>query len=149
MILDNINNCELYYKINPHFEKAFNFLKYNLEKKLDSGRYEIDGDKVYALAMECDLLPEGRLESHTKYIDIQFICDGAEAMGYTKAEGLICTEDLSAEKDLVFYKNSDEAIKVRLHKNDFAVFFPQDAHAPCIEFEGNRDRKIVVKVLAE
>ena len=49
--------------------------------------------------------------------------------------------------DCAFY--SGDGNKAVLKQGEFMVFFPQDAHKPCVMSEENRSRKVVVKVMLE
>ena len=66
-------------------------------------------------------------------------------MGYTPATALPEGE-YNEEKDITkFAIPSDSYIDIK--PGMFAIFFPQDGHAPCISSE-EEIKKIVVKVLA-
>ena len=54
------------------------------------GRYDIDGDTVYALVQEYDSKPksEGFWEAHHAYLDVQYVASGAEHMGYRPVKGM-------------------------------------------------------------
>ncbi len=149
IIIDNLNNCNLYYGINKNFEKAFAFLKTFLEKPLDAGTYEIDGKDVYAMVMDYELKDEGRLETHKEYIDIQAVINGSEIMEYANIDYLTLQEDLTPQKDLLFYEDTPKSSKLKLFNNDFAIFFPNDGHKPGLKGDnGAYVKKIVVKVKA-
>ena len=72
MICENISSTKNYSSINKNFEKAFKFLKNNDLKELALGKYEIDGDNVFASVQEYITKTEEEMnwESHEKYIDI-------------------------------------------------------------------------------
>ncbi len=147
MIVDNLDRCELYYSLNKGFEKAFKFINNYLKRPVKDGRYEIDGDSVYALVMDCDLKETGRLETHNKYIDIQFVVSGEEQIGVADRSLLDVSEDNSEAKDVIFYNSSDSKYNIKLRSGDFAVFLPHDAHEPCLILnECKKATKIVVKV---
>ena len=58
------------------------FLKNNDLTKLEPKRYDIDGDKLYAIFSE-DMTKneeDTKFEAHRKYIDIQHVIIGAEQM---------------------------------------------------------------------
>ena len=48
------------------------------------GRIEIDGDQVFALVQAYTSKPidQGRSEAHRNYIDIHYVAEGEENMGY-------------------------------------------------------------------
>lgn len=146
MIIDKLENSSKYFGMNPNFHKAFSFLQNNDLTKMEASKYEIDGDKVYAAitSKEGKRKDEAKLEIHKKYIDIQYLIDGSEAMGwkYTK-DCKIAIGEFNAEKDILFYEDAPE-VWFNLVPGTFAIFFPDDAHAPMISNENVH--KIVVKV---
>jgi len=145
MILDNIENAELYYCINPGFKKAFEFLKQENVRDLE-GTVEIDGDRVYAIIVRA----EGRghegaeIELHKKYIDIQFGIAGINEFGWKPAsECVTVTKPFDEADDYGFYGEEPD-VWVLVRPGQFAIFFPEDGHTP----KGGTGtlHKIVVKV---
>ena len=77
--------------------------------------------------------------------DIQYVISGDETMGWSPVEGCGKTTEFDAKKDCGFFSDKPMAwFPVR--PGCFALFYPQDAHAPCVG-EGTC-RKVVIKVLA-
>jgi len=147
MILDALSNCSAYANAHPRFQKAFAFLISQPLATLPCGRYDIDGDEIYAMIQEPSLRPQeaAKLESHRKYIDIQYVISGDETMGWSPVEGCGKVTDFDTKKDCGFFSDKPMAwFPVR--PGCFALFYPQDAHAPCVG-EGTC-RKVVIKVLA-
>jgi biofilm protein TabA len=152
MICENIKSAKDYSGINKNFEKAFEFLKSQDLAKLAVGKYEIDGEKVFAMVQEYTTQNEAekKWEAHEKYIDIQLIVEGKEVMGYTPATTLEVSEDLRPESDLIFYKETSTGSNIKFTNGDFAIFFPEDAHKPgCALGECSKIKKVVVKVACE
>jgi len=148
MILDNIENYKKYEELNRNFEKAFKFLKREDLGSLAVGKYEIDGEEVFALVQEYETkdLENAKYEAHKKYIDIQYMLDGNEYMGYSSIDKLKITSPYSEENDFMLL--SGEANLIMLNSKDFSVFFPEDAHMPGIAIKDkNKVRKVVVKVI--
>ncbi len=88
-------------------------------------------------------------ESHRRYIDVQTLVEGEEAIEVAGVERLRVAADYSAEKDLVKYVDSDFASRLRLVPGDLAIFFPPDGHMPCLRLSEQAPvlvRKTVVKV---
>ncbi|HET9571945.1 MAG TPA: YhcH/YjgK/YiaL family protein [Bacteroidales bacterium] len=148
MILDSLKNAASSFALNPLFQQAFEFIQNNDLSKMELGKTIINGDKLYISVMENEgKTPEAaKMETHRNYIDIQVIISGAETMGWTAIEH--CTDALepyNEEKDLQFFANKPSAY-VTVNPGEFAIFFPEDGHAPGI---GNGPiKKAVVKVLA-
>lgn len=150
MIHDNIQKSDIYVGLNPHFEAAFEFLKRNDLSSLKNGRYEIEGDVVFALVQDYQSKPlsEGVLEAHKKYIDVQYIICGEEKFGYAQLDNTNPCSDYDEEKDIVFLKG--EANFVSAKQGDFLIFYPFDAHMPsiCVDNQSNYVKKVVIKVRA-
>ena len=107
------------------------------------------GEGVFALeqAYETKASPDVRWESHRRYIDVQVVVSGAELMEVGDAGMLTVSEDLTPEKDVIFYASGAPASMLRMGAGDVAVFFPIDAHRPSLAVSEPRlVRKVVVKV---
>ena len=86
-------------------------------------------------------------ESHKKYIDMQFIVSGEEVIEVENSKNLICTQEYDEEKYIAIYKNTKQASLIFLKAGDIAIFYPQDAHMPCIRTtKCDKVVKVVVKV---
>ncbi|MDR2814831.1 MAG: YhcH/YjgK/YiaL family protein [Prevotellaceae bacterium] len=148
MIIDHITNAKKYFSLNPRFEKAFGFLINNDLSKLEERKYEIDGAEVYATFMvRQGLAPEAaKHEAHNRYIDIQACVSGSETFGWSfRPDCKNVKVEYNPEKDIIFYADKPDSY-VEIKPGQFAVFFPEDVHAPLI---GNGEiKKVVVKALA-
>lgn len=147
MILDSLRNASSTLALNPLFKKAFEFIQSNDLSTMEPGKTFIDGDNLFISVMEIDgKTPEAaKMESHRKYIDIQVVISGVETMGWTAIEH--CTdaiEPYNVEKDLQFFTNKPSTY-LTVNPGEFAVFFPEDGHAPGIG--DGPIKKAVVKVL--
>lgn len=131
-------------------QKGLDFIKNSDFTKLAEGRYEIDGDNVYATIADYDTEPKGhrRPEAHQKYIDIQYIAVGEEYIGCSfLSDGNEVLEDYDEAKDLVFYKNAINEIDVVLNPDVYTILFPSDVHRPGCSFTSPvKVRKVVVKI---
>ncbi len=74
----------------------------------------------------------GRFEAHDQYVDLQAVLAGEEAMEVTARAGLDVTEDLLADKDLVFLADRTPVSRWIVAPGEVAVFFPGDAHKPSL-----------------
>lgn len=149
MICENIKNVKDYSGINKNFTKAFEFLKSQNLKELAIGKYEIEGEEIFALVQEytTQSFNDKRWESHEKYIDIQMIIEGEEIMGYVPIDYLEISEDLRPEQDLIFYNETARGAYIKFYSEDYAIFFPEDGHKPgCTLDECSNVKKIVIKV---
>ena len=86
-------------------------------------------------------------ESHIKNIDVQFILEGEEIMEIDNIKNLNVTFQYDENMDLIKYDDSNFSSSIKLKKGDIAIFFPDDAHMPCIKIsESTKVIKTVVKV---
>jgi len=134
MILDQIDNARLYLGLNTRFAKAFEILKDKTLAQKEDGKYPVDGDKLYYTIQRYTTKPlsEGKLETHRKYIDIQFLLSGVELLGYAPLKGLTVSEEYNPQKDIAFFQTPDEITKVKLEPGLFCILFPDDAHLPAL-----------------
>ena len=146
MILDSIHNSANYTSLHPLFEKAFNYLQTENLETLAPGRYDLEGDKLFAIVSEAAGIAkaEAKLEVHQKYLDIQYIVSGVDHMGWRPLA--FCEEVFKAydeEKDFALYADKTQTW-FDVPAGHFTIFFPTDAHAPMTTLE--TVRKVVVKV---
>jgi YhcH/YjgK/YiaL family protein len=149
MILDTLDNYHLYQSINERIAKGFEFLRNTDFEAIPSGKHDIDGDTIFALVQEYQTKPleECKLESHKKYIDIQYVIRGEEFMGITTKNNQKILE-VNEDKDYTFYEGSTSL--VRVSKGMFTIFFPDDLHQPCVQTESVSEvKKVVIKVLIQ
>jgi len=87
-------------------------------------------------------------ESHRNYIDVQLIVEGEEIMEVVDTRSLHVTIPYDAKSDLTVYADTSlPTSSLLLRKGDLAIFFPEDAHMPCIQTHGSASVvKTVVKV---
>ncbi len=148
MILDYLENSERYENVHPGFKKAFDFLRAAQKELPEIGTYEIDGRNVYAFVQQYDTLPlpETKWEAHKKYIDIQYIYDGCEVMGWDNIKNLPEGQEYVEQADCYAYFGED-ATNVEVHAGSYAIFFPEDLHRPKGAYKTPGPiTKIVVKV---
>ena len=130
-------------------ERAFEYLARTDLAALPLGRTAIDGDDVYVTVSEAEARPpeQVRWEAHRRYIDIQLVVRGQEAMGVAPAAGLVTSTPYEAAKDVEFFEAPREPATLAVRAGEFAVFVPGDAHRPSVHLDGPHvSRKVVVKV---
>ncbi len=131
MILDDLGNAARLEQESAGMRKAFDFIRGFVSVPLPDGTYEIEGKDVYAMVQRYDTVaPESmRLETHMKYIDIQMIVSGEEAMGWLPLKSAKPDTPYDADKDVAFYAGEPSTV-FTVHEGEFAVFYPSDAHRP-------------------
>ena len=147
MIYDSLKHLEAYKGIHPGIYRGLELLRDTDFSQQEDGRYEVEGSELFYLLQSYETKEVNDTpEAHKKYVDIQFLISGQEKMGVGALEDM--TEEVEArpQGDIWFYHGPLD--EVTLSGDKFAVLFPGDAHAPCINV-GSAPvpcRKCVVKV---
>lgn len=146
MILGRLDNAWRWEKLHPAFPAAFTFLRQTGLNLLPKGRHEIDGNGLYAVV----ILDQGhgkdgaRLEVHRRYIDIQYSVTAADLIGWKQAADCRDPEQpFDDERDFQLFRDTPDSWTV-IPPGCFAIFFPEDAHAP--QAADGAVHKVVVKV---
>lgn len=148
MIIDTLDNLNKYAALNPLFTDVIEFLNSHDFRTLEAGKYPIkDKDLFMNLQVAAGRSKEAAfLETHIEMIDIQIPISCAETFGYTPLCDLPDFE-YNTEKDITKYGDTKPQTYVTVNPGQFAIFFPQDGHAPCITDEPEI-RKAIFKVKA-
>lgn len=147
MIIDTTANAARYTSLHPLFARAFAYIA---ETDLD-GAADGKSDIAEGLKSIINTAPGktaaasmAKFECHNHNIDIQLCIRGTETIGWRPRGD--CHEPnggFSEEKDVQFYHDAPHTF-FQLHPGQFAIFFPEDVHAPMIG-EGEI-KKLVIKV---
>jgi YhcH/YjgK/YiaL family protein len=148
MIVDTIQNASKYFSAHPLLAKAFQYISQTDLSTIEMGRYEIDGENLKAIFSNKKGMTAAesiaKFECHDKHIDIQLCINGKETIGWKPREECLKPKgDYNPEKDVRFYDDEPD-MYFQLIDGQFAIFFPEDVHAPMIG-EGEI-KKLVVKV---
>ena len=83
-------------------EKVLDYLKAHDFTKMEPGRYEIQGDDIFAQVFDAETKPveEQRPEVHEKFVDVQFLASGQEKLGFTPDTGNYEVAERFDERDL-------------------------------------------------
>ena len=147
MIFDRISNIHLYSEISPALTRALNYLKETDFSKEDAARTEIEGENIFSIinSYQTKDLGDCRLEAHRKYIDIHYMAEGSELIGYSLLDNQKQVTEYDPDNDFILYCGDKNYI--RLNQGMFAVFFPTDLHMPCIMVDTPAlVKKVVIKV---
>ena len=147
MIVDDMNNISSYLSVSKRMTQALNFIQNNDLLKLSPGKHEIDGANLYAIVISehGHKKDEVKLEIHKRYLDIQIVLNGNELMGWKPT--VMCKSPVSeynSEKDIQFFYDPID-VWLSVSAGWFAIFLPQDAHAPMVS--PSTVHKVIVKVL--
>ena len=133
MVLDMLHNFGKYVALNPYFSLVEAFMREYLLEELAPGTYNIKGEDV-VLKVEMATgksQSEAVLESHRQMIDIQIPLQQPETFGLAAFTSLP-DAPYSSEKDISFYPEAAAQNYITCPLGAFMIFFPEDAHAPCI-----------------
>jgi biofilm protein TabA len=148
MILDHLSRAARYHQAAPGLTAAFEFLRTLDVAKLVDGRNPIDGDRLFAMLNRYRTKPHAQAvwESHRKYLDVQYVVSGSEWMGYVPLDRAPAIKTpYDAVRDVQFYEPCSDGFVMTA--GQFAVFYPEDIHAPGLMAGRAVDVvKIVVKV---
>lgn len=136
------------------FDKAMAFCGRNDVANMAPGRYDIEGNNLYALVQGAgtDFAANRRFELHREYADLQVVLRGRETQFYAPAPSLSgCTllEDRLAAADIAFYAAPANCQTVLLEPGHYAAYLPEELHCPCCTAEGDVPgsvRKVVFKI---
>ena len=147
MIYDSLDHIETYKGLSEDLYLGLEFLK-NATPDIENGVHELNS-KVKAIVSEYETkkVNENGFEAHKKYIDIQYVLQGAERVCCLPIEQLQLTTPYKEENDAAFYSTSTQPVGMTIGNGCFAVFFPQDGHMPCLSLDKpQKVKKVVVKV---
>jgi YhcH/YjgK/YiaL family protein len=147
MIVDSLKNLDRYSSVHPLFAKAFEYLRETDLASIEVGKYDItDGLKAIVSDKKGMTSAEScaKFECHNANIDIQVCIRGKETLGWKPRQSCQSErEPYNPEKDVQFYTDAPDMF-FQLEDGQFAIFFPEDVHAPMIA-EGEV-KKMVIKV---
>lgn len=133
------------------FEKAFLYIqklqdKNSLEYK-SLANIGLDECNKIVLDENCFVLEQAYItkdkrdcffESHRKYIDIQYIFEGSEIMEVENINKLQITQEYNESLDFAKYEQKPNSSTLIINENELAIFYPNDAHMPCIKVDKNQ-----------
>lgn len=146
MVLDVLQQWERYTALHPALARAFDFLRDTDLASLAPGRHEIDGDALYVSIDHVDGRGRdgARLECHRAHIDVQVTIDGDEQIGWRPlAECRTADGAFDSARDVGFYSDRPDTWLI-VPRGTFAIFFPDDGHAPLAG--SGAVRKAIVKI---
>jgi YhcH/YjgK/YiaL family protein len=147
MISDRLENAFIYKCLSPNMAKAIEFLQTADLKNLANGKHAIEGDNVIASINEYQtkMPDQAKWEAHKQYIDIQYLIEGSESMGYSQLSEMVEIEDYIIEKDVAFFSGAGNYLKLQAPM--FVIFYPHDVHRPSLMIgESKLVKKLVIKV---
>ncbi len=146
MIIDDVAGSARTEALHASFRMVFDYVKTHDLVNAPLGRVELDGADVYINIVEVEgkCKSDAVLEVHNDYIDIQFPICGRETFAWKPRRKLKEEKTAYQEKDDIAFYADRPVLYFTLSEGEFAVFFPEDGHAPCIG-EG-KIKKAIAKV---
>lgn len=147
MIVDTLDNLEKYVGVSPLFADVVEFIRNNDLSTLEAGKHYIkDKDLFVNITTATGKTPEtATYETHRRMLDIQIPLSAPETYGYMPLKDMPEAE-YNSEKDVTKYPGLTGGSLIKCNPGEFAIFFPQDGHQPCI---GEGDiHKAIFKVKA-
>ena len=154
MIVAKLEQIAQQAALSPRLHKGLEFLQQLDPQGLEPGTIEVEGREVYAMVQSYTSRPvtdSPRFEAHRKYLDIQYLVSGTEAMGWAPLEQLEVNMPYNAEKDVMLGTVPAAARTLVPFTAGYAILlYPSDAHGPGLAAgEPEPIVKIVVKVLLD
>jgi YhcH/YjgK/YiaL family protein len=162
MIVDSITNAGLYTGLGERIARALALLSKERFAGMKTGKHEVDGASLFYMVQAYQSKPreQGKWESHRKYLDVQYVVEGVESMGWAPLGsaaladvpgraplgGLTVTQPYDPAADAALYEGDGSFVTVT--PGTFVLLWPQDAHMPGIAVkEPVSVLKVVVKIL--
>ena len=152
MVIDDLSNASKYFGMSPYVNIALQWLQKHKHElaKMENGKYDIDGEDVYAIVNSYDTKPIGDCgwEAHIRYCDIHYSVSGSERIGYCHKSHMLEIQEYNHDKDYALYTGAGDWVTVR--EGSFCLLLPEDIHAPgAIAGEHSTHlKKVVIKLLA-
>ena len=147
MIVDTLANAGKYYSVHPLFAAAFAYIGATDLAAVADGKADIAEGLKAIISTAAGKTKEASLakfECHDRHIDIQLCISGVETIGWKPREKCVNPNgEYNPEKDVRFFHDNPDMYFL-LTGGQFAIFFPEDVHAPMIG-EGTI-KKLVIKV---
>ncbi len=147
MIMDSVKQLTGYEELIPGVARIAEFLS-GCSGQTKNGRYDIDGDRIYASVFEYDTVSpdEMKWESHREYIDLHVPLMGEECIFWAPVEELTGIVDYNPDNDCEFYKGEYRQI-VNATLGLCLFFFPWDGHKVKCHLHGSGHvKKVVIKI---
>ena len=143
MILCPFKELRRYAAVIPGLEEAIETIE-KLPNR-ETATYPLSCGKVMVSSGSSKPLEGALLEAHAKFLDIQYILEGSEVMGWAPTDSLTPEGEFNQEKDYGMFTGS--CIPVTVPAGYCYVVFPEDAHAPGKHIDTPTEfTKIVVKL---
>ena len=147
MITDTIPNAARYAALHPDFVDAVRLLQTLDFAALPDGQVPCANPNIRLFISNEPMRSkaEAKPEAHLNHIDIQVPLNGRETYGWIDRSRLQHGQGYNEERDIEFFRCTPETW-FDLETGEFALFFPNDGHAPLVGTPGQTIRKAVFKI---
>lgn len=134
--------------IEGRINNAIAYLKELKISEQDIGKKQIVNENFYYTIQSYMTKPsnECKLESHRKYVDIQIIILGNEAMDIADISRLHIQDVYDEERDIMFWKEPKRMARTTLREGDTIVLYPENAHRGAVSVA---DSEKVIKIVGK
>jgi biofilm protein TabA len=141
--IDNLDTCLLPQALREHVALLKPFAT------RAPGRYPIDDDRCFVMVQTLETVPAGQqhFEAHARYLDIQYLVEGAEGIGFLPSGSpMTLLEDKLEERDIAMYAHRQPGSELVLTPGMYAIFLPGEYHRPlCAVTQPMPIKKVVLK----
>lgn len=152
MLLGDLSRHDFAKSLPPVFARLCSKLSTLDLANLELGWQDLEeGIRMNVMEFETSARETKQAEMHRKFIDIQLLISGAEAIDYGIAQpNLAEFDDYRDEDDYQLTPTITGGNTVVLQPNQFAIFLPYEPHTPGIFIgQPQKLKKLVVKVPVE
>lgn len=130
----------------PGLEEAVTAIE-NL-KSMEPATYPLSNGCKFFIGEKSATRPaEGALlEAHRKFLDVQYVFEGEEYMGWADTSSLKVEKEYDEEHDCSMH--AGECQYFHIPAGYCYIVFPEDAHAPMVHLNGKEteERKLIIKL---
>lgn len=140
-----------YLQMHPRFSEAFAALEAAAAKPFEAGRHAVSGEELFLVALDYTTKPqeEAIVEGHRAYVDVMYILEGEERIDYLPLREITnITREYDESGDCFLAKLEPTASQIHARAGDIVIFFPEDGHAPGLNWCAPKGvKKLIAKVL--
>lgn len=141
MILDSIDNIHNYRDMGAIYTALQDLV--SRDPAIETGQYKIS-ENILLIVSEYSTKTENtnKYEAHKCNIDVQYPAAGTEKVEWCNIQAMSPVSEYDVQKDRTYYKTDRQPAEMITGNNIFAVFFPEDAHNPCLSTDNMNPQKI-------
>lgn len=132
-----------YASVIPGLEEAMKTVE--ALENFEPATYPLSNGKVLVQSLTTKPWADAQLEAHREYLDIQYILEGNEVVGWAPLDTLTPAGEFDTAKDKGMYTGKNTPMEIA--PGYCYVVYPEDAHAPSVHLDtAGAVRKIVIKL---